>query len=124
MKPILTVTIPDGTRTSLQIAPNVAPKLQLERASKAQGPTDAPAPEVLRAAREFESIFLRTLLGSLEKTTQMGSGGAISSGQSAYGSMVVSAMADSLSAAGGIGLADVIARALTARSPKPPDNPQ
>jgi Rod binding domain-containing protein len=68
--------------------------------------------EILKAAREFESIFLRSLLAPLEKTTQVGKSGSLSAGQSAYGSMVVGAMADTLSNVGGIGLAEVIARAL------------
>lgn len=68
--------------------------------------------EILKAAREFESIFLRSLLSPLEKTTSMGKSGSLSAGQSAYGSMVVGAMADTLSNVGGIGLAEVIARAL------------
>jgi Rod binding domain-containing protein len=68
--------------------------------------------EILKAAREFESIFLRSLLAPLEKTTQMGKSGSLSAGQSAYGSMVVGAMADTMSNVGGIGLAEVIARAL------------
>jgi Rod binding domain-containing protein len=72
-----------------------------------------PRPEVLRAAREFETIFLRSLLGSLEKTTSSGTSGSMKSGQSTYGSMVVGALADSMSGAGGIGLAEVIAKAMT-----------
>jgi Rod binding domain-containing protein len=72
-----------------------------------------PRPEVLKAAREFETIFLRSLLGSLEKTTSSGSTGSAKTGQSTYGSMVVGALADSMSGAGGIGLAEVIARAMT-----------
>lgn len=72
-----------------------------------------PRPEVLRAAKEFETIFLRSLLGSLEKTTGSGTTGSMKSGQSTYGSMVVGALADSMSGAGGIGLAEVIARAMT-----------
>ena len=73
----------------------------------------APTPESMRVAREFESIFLRSLLGSLEKTTQMGGGSALKAGQSAYGGMVVGAMSDAMTAAGGIGLAEVIARAMS-----------
>ncbi len=73
----------------------------------------APSPETLRVAKEFEAVFLRSLLGSLEKTTQMGSGGPLKAGQSAYGSMVVGAMSEAMSAAGGIGLAEVIARAMS-----------
>ncbi|MGC4092271.1 MAG: rod-binding protein [Polyangiaceae bacterium] len=88
-------------------------------ATDTKSATDAAAPasahgqkEILKAAREFEAIFLRTLLAPLEKTTQVGKGGSMSAGQSAYGSMVVGAMADTLSSQGGIGLAEVIARAL------------
>ena len=79
----------------------------------------APKPEVLKAAREFESIFLRTLLSSLEKTTKT-SGGSLSAGQSAYGGMVVGAMADAMSSAGGIGLTEVIVKAMTHQAAPPP----
>ena len=72
-----------------------------------------PRPEVMKAAREFETIFLRSLLSSLEKTTSSGTTGSVKTGQSTYGSMVVGALADSMSGAGGIGLAEVIARAMT-----------
>lgn len=87
--------------------------------SDAKAPADANSAagahekqEILKAAREFESIFLRSLLSPLEKSTSMGKSGSLSAGQSAYGSMVVGAMADTLSNVGGIGLAEVIARAL------------
>lgn len=82
----------------------------------------APDPQVLKAAREFEAIFLRTLLGPLEKTTQLGSKSGLSAGQSTFGGMVVSAVADSVSSVGGIGLADVIARALAAKGAEPSGN--
>lgn len=87
--------------------------LNAHGAAREAKPAAAPNPETLRVAREFETIFLRSLLGSLEKTTQMGSGGPLKAGQSAYGSMVVGAMSDAMSAAGGIGLAEVIARAMS-----------
>ena len=70
-------------------------------------------PEILKAAREFETIFIRSLLGPLEKTTSSGTTGSAKTGQSTYGSMVVGALADSLAGAGGIGLAEVIAKAMT-----------
>ncbi|HET9958839.1 MAG TPA: hypothetical protein VFQ61_30305 [Polyangiaceae bacterium] len=76
-----------------------------------------PRPEVLRAARDFEAIFLRTLLKPLENTTRLSTGGQSLPGQSAYGSMVVGALSDSLAASGGLGLAGVIARAMTASDP-------
>ncbi len=82
----------------------------------AASPAEAkPRPEVMKAAREFEAIFIRAMLAPLEKSTKLGSESQMA-GQSAYGSMVVGAMADSLSSAGGIGMAEVIARAMTAQS--------
>jgi flagellar protein FlgJ len=75
---------------------------------------------VLKAAREFEAVFLRTLLAPLQKTTQLGGKPSIAAGQSTFGGMVVSAMADSMTNAGGIGLADVVARALSAHGAAQP----
>jgi Rod binding domain-containing protein len=82
-------------------------------------------PKALKAAKDFEAIFLRTLLSSLEKTTSAGgAGGKLNTSQSTYGSMVVGALADKISGNGGIGLADVIAKSLGVGSsgaePKPP----
>ncbi|MFZ5894334.1 MAG: hypothetical protein ACOY0T_24950 [Myxococcota bacterium] len=93
----------------------VTPHAASEAKASSDANATASAPDkqaVLKAAREFEAIFLRTLLSPLEKTTQVGKSGSLSAGQSAFGSMVVGAMADTLSNVGGIGLADVIARAL------------
>ncbi|HMI85480.1 MAG TPA: rod-binding protein [Polyangiaceae bacterium] len=67
-------------------------------------------PEKLRLAREFEQIFLRKMLSPLEKSGHNAGASASSSGD-AYGSMVVSALAEAVSKGGGIGLAEVIARA-------------
>jgi Rod binding domain-containing protein len=92
-------------------------------ASQATEPVD---PKALKAAKEFEAIFLRTLLSSLEKTTAVSSGGKLNTSQSTYGSMVVGALADNISASGGIGLADIVAKSLSnhanapAAEPKPP----
>lgn len=87
---------------------------QTEASTNAEGAAK-PRPEVLKVAREFEAIFLRTLLAPLEKATQMGAKSQVA-GQAAYGSMVVGALADSLSNAGGIGLSDVVAKAMMARA--------
>lgn len=96
----------------------IAP-VSLPNASPAGAATEAkdskPKPEVLKAAREFEAIFLRSLLSPLEKSTQL-SGRSQVAGQSAYGSMVVGALADSMSSAGGIGLTDIIAKAMMSRA--------
>jgi Rod binding domain-containing protein len=83
-------------------------------------------PKALKAARDFEAIFLRSLLSSLEKTTAVSGGGKLNTSQSTYGSMVVGALADNISGSGGIGLADIIAKSLSAprahpsAEPKPP----
>jgi Rod binding domain-containing protein len=71
-------------------------------------------PKALKAAKDFEAIFLRTLLSSLEKTTSVKGGGKLDTSQSTYGSMVVGAMADQISQGGGIGLAEIVAKSLTA----------
>jgi Rod binding domain-containing protein len=89
-------------------------------------PAEQVDPKALKAAKDFEAIFLRTLLSSLEKTTSVKGGGKLDTGQSTYGSMVVGAMADQISGGGGIGLADIVAKSLTAHGssqnfePKPP----
>ena len=83
--------------------------------AQAETPVD---PKALKAAKDFEAIFLRTLLSSLEKTTSM-SGGANkpSTGASTYGSMVVGALADNISSSGGIGLAGIVAKSLSGHAP-------
>lgn len=89
--------------------------------AKAEAPVD---PKALKAAKDFESIFLRTLLSSLEKTTSISGGGKLNTGQSTYGSMVVGAMADNISSSGGIGLADIVAKSLSAHLPTPAAEPK
>ena len=97
--------------------------LQGPAAAKQAEPVDAKA---LQAAKDFEAIFLRTLLSSLEKTTSISGGGKLNTGQSTYGSMVVGALADKVSTGGGIGLADIVAKSLSSHlhpqsaEPKPP----
>jgi Rod binding domain-containing protein len=73
----------------------------------------APDPKMMRAAREFEAIFLRNLLKPLESAGAMGKQAGVSSGSGVYGSMMVGALADSASSGGGIGLAHLVLEALT-----------
>jgi Rod binding domain-containing protein len=100
--------------------------LQALHDANASKATEQVDPKALKAAKEFEAIFLRTLLSSLEKTTAVSSGGKLNTSQSTYGSMVVGALADNISATGGIGLADIVAKSLSvhagapAAAPKPP----
>lgn len=66
-----------------------------------------------RVAKEFEGIFLRKMLSSLEKTTSM-TGKA--PGAQMYGQMVTDALADAMGRGGGIGLADSLERVLGTRT--------
>jgi len=90
-------------------------------AKAAEAPVD---PKALKAAKDFEAIFLRTLLSSLEKTTSISGGGKLNTGQSTYGSMVVGALADNISGSGGIGLADIVAKSLSSHLPAAPPDPK
>jgi Rod binding domain-containing protein len=78
---------------------------------------EAPDPTLLKAAKDFESIFVRQMLKSLEKTTAAGGNTKPTAGQSTYGSMIVDTLSDSIAKAGGLGLADVVARSLMASHP-------
>ncbi len=78
---------------------------------------EAPDPSLLKAAKEFESIFVRQMLKSLEKTTAAGGNAKATAGQSTYGSMIVDSLSESISKGGGIGLADVVARSMMAAHP-------
>ena len=66
-------------------------------------------PEQQKVARDFEAIFLRKLLSSMEKTGGIGGSG---SGAQVYRSMMVGALADSAAESGGIGLSDMILEAM------------
>ena len=78
---------------------------------------ETPDPGMLKAAKDFESIFVRQMLKSVEKTTAAGMGTKAAAGQSTYGSMVVDTLSDSISKGGGLGLADVIAKSMMAAHP-------
>ena len=78
---------------------------------------DAPDPKVTQAAKDFEAIFVRQMLKSLEKTTAAGCGTQASAGEKTYGSMIVDTLSESISKAGGLGLADVIARSMAVEHP-------
>jgi len=62
-----------------------------------------------KVAQQFEAIFLRQLMGTLEKS---GGFGGSSTGAGVYKSMMVGALADSTAEGGGIGLADVVFKAM------------
>ena len=70
--------------------------------------------KILQAARQFEALLLKRMLASLERTTKV-DGGAGPAGASAYGSMVVEALADAVAQAGGLGLATQMTEELRPR---------
>ena len=74
---------------------------------------DQPPAKVVRAAREFEAILLGSVLGSLEKTFASFPGKEQSVGADDYSYMATQALASSLAASGGIGIAKMIARDLS-----------
>ena len=78
---------------------------------------EAPDPNLLKAAKDFESIFVRQMLKSLEKTTAAGGNAKATAGQSTYGSMIVDSLSESISKGGGLGLADMLARSMMAAHP-------
>lgn len=78
---------------------------------------DAPDPKLLKAARDFEQIFVRQMLKSVEKTTAAGAGATKSAGQSTYGSMIVDSLSESITSAGGLGLSEMIARSMMTSHP-------
>lgn len=80
---------------------------------KPDAPVAATA-EQRQVAQQFEAIFMRQLLGSMEKS---GSLGGDTSGAGVYRSMMVGALADSAASGGGIGLAELVLKAMVAAEP-------
>jgi flagellar protein FlgJ len=70
-----------------------------------------PTAEQRRVAQEFEAIFMRQLLGSMEKSGGIAGGGS-DHGAAMYRSMMVGAMADNAAQAGGIGLSEMVLKAM------------
>lgn len=75
-------------------------------------------PEAAQAAQQFEAVFLKQLLSSVEKASMI-SGGSETQSQ-VVGSMMSTALSDQMSQAGGIGLSEVILRAMLANLPDEP----
>ena len=71
------------------------------------------------AAQEFEAIFLRKMLASMDKSSQMGGSKQASGAADGYSSMVVGALADAVAAAGGIGLRDSLLRSIEGSASSP-----
>jgi Rod binding domain-containing protein len=68
------------------------------------GPTTGPEAKSAKAAKDFEAMLLRNMLSCLERTSHGAKRGPLSTGGEIHTSMMVSALADAMAAAGGIGL--------------------
>jgi Rod binding domain-containing protein len=75
-------------------------------------PTEAYASRVVHTARQFEGVLLNTLLGSLEHSFSALPGKKPDSIADNYHSMGVQALASTLAARGGMGIAKMIVRHL------------
>lgn len=80
-------------------------------------------PEAARAAQQFEAVFLKQLMNTVEKMSSM-TGKGSETQSSIVGSMMTGAFSEQMSAAGGIGLSEVILRAMVAALPEPPASNQ
>jgi Rod binding domain-containing protein len=78
-------------------------------AANAATPTEAYTNRVLHAARQFEAVLLNSLLGSLEHSFSSLPGKKSDSIGDSYHSMGMQALASTLAARGGIGIANMIA---------------
>jgi len=76
-------------------------------------------PEITRAARQFEAIFVRMMLEPLQKTGESKKSTPGASAGGAYGSMVVDAFSDAMTQSGGVGLAHMIEDALSGTNRRP-----
>jgi flagellar protein FlgJ len=88
----------------------LGPIVNLTPAHQASDADDKSTAAAHQVAQQFEAIFLRQLLGALEKTGGLGS--SSSGGGGVFRSMMVTALADSTAQGGGIGLADVVFKAM------------
>jgi peptidoglycan hydrolase FlgJ len=80
-------------------------------AGQQKADTVEPTAEQRKAARDFEAIFLRQMLSGLEKSSGLAGSGK-SSGAEIFGSMMVGALADTAAEGGGIGLSELILKAM------------
>lgn len=74
-------------------------------------------PEAARAAQQFEAVFIKQLMSTVEKMSSM-TGKGSETQTSIVGSMMTGAFSEQMSSAGGIGLSEVILRAMIAASPE------
>jgi Rod binding domain-containing protein len=76
---------------------------------------DQHARKIAKAAHDFEAVLLNTLLGPLEKTFSSLPGKEVDAVSDNYHSLGMQALASSLAAKGGMGIAAMIIKSLTKR---------
>jgi Rod binding domain-containing protein len=102
-----TINSPASAVTTQKAMLSVASNAKSEQSSKID---KAESKRLDDAARQFEAVFLRQMLSCLERTTSVQ--GGKEAGSNLYGSMMVDAVADAVSRAGGIGLGTMLAKSV------------
>lgn len=129
MTPIGTANPPGiPARPSLNGASAGLTATTLSSSAEAKRTDDPEYAKAEQAARQFEAIFVRKMLSSLEKAKVFGGSQSGSAGTEVYGSMMVGALADAATQGDGIGLSELVLRALTESTasgrPAQPKNPK
>ena len=75
------------------------------------GQSEADKPEEMQAARDFEAILVRQLLGAMRRSSAALGGAEPSFGRGMYTEMLDEQLAQNIVSSGGLGLADVLFRA-------------
>ena len=95
---------------------NVAPIVTTAPATSTPA-VDQHARKIAKAAHDFEAVLLNTLLGPLEKTFSRLPGKETDAVSDNYHSLGMQALASSLAAKGGVGIAAMIIKSLSKRDP-------
>lgn len=96
--------------TTLTTPPVRATELPLEKLE--QNPAVTDADKALAVGQQFEAVMLRQILNDATKNLFSSSAEGASSTNSIYQDMVTNNLAESMSRAGGLGLATVLAKQL------------
>jgi peptidoglycan hydrolase FlgJ len=78
----------------------------------------APSPELVEAARAFEAIFLRQMIGAMRQA-ELTEGLFSSQATDAFRDMGDANLADNMASKGQFGIADMLTRQFAARAPAP-----
>jgi Rod binding domain-containing protein len=93
---------------------NIAPVVTTAPATSNPA-VDQHARKIAKAAHDFEAVLLNTLLGPLEKTFSSLPGKETDAVSDNYHSLGMQALASSLAARGGVGIAAMIVKSLSKR---------